>query len=131
MFTYPPFAALAFIPLSLLTFTAAKAVWMLVSYGGLVATIWRCATMLGYRADRWLAVVSVATAVVALGRRSSARHAVAGPSEPRVDDHHRLRPHPTVRAPSAGMVGRNRRRNQASESSSTRAAEGAAIWEGF
>lgn len=65
-FTYPPFAAIAFIPLSLLNFTAANAVWMLVSFLALVATIWRCAIVLGYRADRQLGVLSVAMAVVAL-----------------------------------------------------------------
>lgn len=65
-FTYPPFAALTFIPLSLLAFPAAKAVWMLVSFVALVATVWRCATVLGYRADRWLGLLSLAMAVVAL-----------------------------------------------------------------
>jgi alpha-1,2-mannosyltransferase len=65
-FTYPPFAALAFIPLSLLAFPVAKAVWMLASFAALVATCWRCATVLGYRADRHLGMLSVAMAVVAL-----------------------------------------------------------------
>jgi alpha-1,2-mannosyltransferase len=65
-FTYPPFAAIAFIPLSLLNFASAKAIWMLVSFLALIATIWRCATVLGYRPDRLLGVFSVAMAVVAL-----------------------------------------------------------------
>ena len=65
-FTYPPFAALAFIPLSLLAFPLAKAVWMLVSFAALAATVWRCATVLGYRADRRLGMLSAAMAVVAL-----------------------------------------------------------------
>ncbi|WP_445170576.1 glycosyltransferase 87 family protein [Mycolicibacterium sp. Dal123E01] len=65
-FTYPPFAAVVFIPLEMLSFTAAKVVWMLISLGALAATIWRCARVVGYRRDWLLGVVSVAMAVVAL-----------------------------------------------------------------
>jgi alpha-1,2-mannosyltransferase len=65
-FTYPPFAAVMFVPLALVNFTVAKAVWMAVSFLALIATIWRCATVLGYRRDWLLAIVSVAGAVVAL-----------------------------------------------------------------
>jgi alpha-1,2-mannosyltransferase len=65
-FTYPPFAALGFIPLSLLAFPAAQAAWMLISFSALTATIWRCATVLGYRADRKLGLLSLAMAFVAL-----------------------------------------------------------------
>lgn len=65
-FTYPPFAAAVFVPLAALTFTAAKTVWMLLSFAALTATIWRCATVLGYRPDWRLGSVSVAAAVSAL-----------------------------------------------------------------
>jgi alpha-1,2-mannosyltransferase len=65
-FTYPPFAALVFVPLAVLNFTAAKGLWMLVSSAALVATIWRCATTLGWRPDRRLMLLSVAVGFVAL-----------------------------------------------------------------
>ena len=65
-FTYPPFAAIGFIPLAILNFGAAKALWMLVSFTALVATIWRGATTLGWRPDLRLAVLSVALGSVAL-----------------------------------------------------------------
>lgn len=65
-FTYPPFAALGFIPLSLLAFPVAHAVWMFISFLALTATIWRCATVLGYRAGWQLGLLSVAMAVLAL-----------------------------------------------------------------
>lgn len=65
-FTYPPFAAITFVPLAILTFGVAKALWMLVSFTALVATIWRCATTLGWRPDRRLALLSVALGFVAL-----------------------------------------------------------------
>ncbi|TPG27408.1 DUF2029 domain-containing protein [Mycobacterium hodleri] len=65
-FTYPPFAAISFVPVALLTFGVAKGLWMSASFAALVATIWRCATTLGWRSDRRLALLSVALAVVAL-----------------------------------------------------------------
>lgn len=65
-FTYPPFAALTFIPLSFMTFPVAQVVWMIASFGALVATIWRCATVLGYRPDWLLGLLSVAMGLVAL-----------------------------------------------------------------
>lgn len=65
-FTYPPFAAIAFVALALPSFGIAKGLWMLVSFAALVATIWRCATTLGWRSDRRLALLSVAMSFVAL-----------------------------------------------------------------
>lgn len=65
-FTYPPFAAITFIPLGMLSFPVAKAMWMLVSFVVLAATILRCATVLGYRRDRLLVMFSLAMAVTAL-----------------------------------------------------------------
>ncbi|MEE6140662.1 glycosyltransferase 87 family protein [Mycobacterium sp. 050128] len=65
-FTYPPFAAITFIPLALLSFPVAKTAWMLVSFMALATTIWRCATVLGYRRDQLLVAFSVAMALVAL-----------------------------------------------------------------
>jgi alpha-1,2-mannosyltransferase len=65
-FTYPPFAAITFVPLSILNVAVAKTLWMLVSFAALVATIWRCATTLGWRADLRLILLSVALGFVAL-----------------------------------------------------------------
>ncbi|QLL05972.1 glycosyltransferase family 87 protein [Mycobacterium vicinigordonae] len=65
-FTYPPFAATLFVSLGIVSFAAAQWLWMLVSFVALTATVWRCATVLGYRADRRLALLSVALALVAL-----------------------------------------------------------------
>lgn len=65
-FTYPPFAAITFVPLAVLNFTTAKALWMALSFTALAATIWRCATVLGYRPDRRLMLISVALTFVAL-----------------------------------------------------------------
>lgn len=65
-FTYPPFAAATFIPLSLMSFTAAHMVWMAVSFLALTITIWRCATVLGYRADPRLWLLAIAFSLVAV-----------------------------------------------------------------
>lgn len=65
-FTYPPFAVITFVPLALLNFAVAKGLWMLVSFAALGATIWRCATTLGWRPDRRLALLGVALAFAAL-----------------------------------------------------------------
>jgi alpha-1,2-mannosyltransferase len=65
-FTYPPFAAVGFIPLALLTFPVAQVVWMLASFVALTATIWRCATVLGYRRHWQVGLLSAAMAVVAV-----------------------------------------------------------------
>jgi len=60
-FTYPPFAAMIFTPLAYLP--GVKAIWMLISFGALTATVWRCATVLGYRKDWSLALLSLAAAL--------------------------------------------------------------------
>ncbi|MCV7131779.1 DUF2029 domain-containing protein [Mycobacterium hodleri] len=65
-FTYPPFAAVGFIPLAFLAFPAAQVVWMLTSFVALTATIWRCATVLGYRTNWQLGSFSAAMAFVAV-----------------------------------------------------------------
>jgi len=65
-FTYPPFAALSFLPLALLNAAVAKALWLVVSFTALVATIWRCATTLRWRPEPHLLILSVALALVAL-----------------------------------------------------------------
>jgi alpha-1,2-mannosyltransferase len=64
-FTYPPFAAVVFMPFTMAGFSEAKTIWMLVSFAALASVIWRCATTLGYRPNRQLAVLSVALAVLA------------------------------------------------------------------
>jgi alpha-1,2-mannosyltransferase len=65
-FTYPPFAAVTFIPLSIMGFTAAQVIWMAVSFTALTLTIWRCATVLGYRADHRLWLLALALSLVAV-----------------------------------------------------------------
>ncbi len=61
-----PFAAVGFIPLAFLAFPAAQVVWMLTSFVALTATIWRCATVLGYRTNWQLGSFSAAMAFVAV-----------------------------------------------------------------
>ncbi|WP_454790279.1 glycosyltransferase 87 family protein [Mycolicibacterium lutetiense] len=65
-FTYPPFAAIAFVPLALMSFPAAQVIWMAVSFAALALTIWRCATTLGYRADLRLCLLTFALSLVAV-----------------------------------------------------------------
>ncbi|SOJ56979.1 Polyprenol-phosphate-mannose-dependent alpha-(1-2)-phosphatidylinositol mannoside mannosyltransferase [Mycobacterium simulans] len=65
-FTYPPLAAIVFIPLALMSFSAAKAIWMLVSLAALGAAIGRCAIVLGYRADYRLCLLCAALSVAAV-----------------------------------------------------------------
>jgi alpha-1,2-mannosyltransferase len=65
-FTYPPFAAVGFIPLALLALPIAQVLWMIASFVALTATIWRCATVLGYRRDWHLGLFSAAMAFVAV-----------------------------------------------------------------
>lgn len=65
-FIYPPFAAIVFIPLALMSFAAAKAIWMLISVVALGATISRCFTVLGYRADHQLWLLCSALSLVAV-----------------------------------------------------------------
>jgi alpha-1,2-mannosyltransferase len=65
-FTYPPFAAVSLVPLSMLNFPVAKIVWMAVSFVALTATIWCSAAALGYRRDGSLGLLCVAAAVLAV-----------------------------------------------------------------
>ncbi|MFV8051861.1 glycosyltransferase 87 family protein [Mycobacterium sp. 48b] len=65
-FTYPPFAAATFIPLSMMSFGAAQVIWMGVSFLALALTVFRCATVLGYRADHRLWLLTVALSLVAV-----------------------------------------------------------------
>ncbi|MED5814657.1 glycosyltransferase 87 family protein [Mycolicibacterium sp. 050232] len=65
-FTYPPFAAIAFIPLALMSFPAAQAFWMAISFTALAMTIWRSATVLGYRTDLRLWLLTIALSLVAV-----------------------------------------------------------------
>jgi alpha-1,2-mannosyltransferase len=69
-FTYPPFAAIVFIPLALMSFAAAKAIWMLISVVALDATIWRCFKLLSYRADHQLWLLCAALSLVAVDIQS-------------------------------------------------------------
>ncbi|MEV4130041.1 glycosyltransferase 87 family protein [Nocardia sp. NPDC049707] len=65
-FTYPPFAALCFIPLALVSFGIAKIVWFAVSYFALWVTVWRCWRVLGYRGDVRLAVFCLGLSAIAV-----------------------------------------------------------------
>jgi alpha-1,2-mannosyltransferase len=65
-FTYPPFAAIVFIPLAAMSFGVAKVIWFMVSFAALLAVVWRCATVLSYRPNLRLGLVSLALALVAV-----------------------------------------------------------------
>ncbi|MCC3326470.1 glycosyltransferase 87 family protein [Nocardia abscessus] len=66
-FTYPPFAALCFIPFALTSFSMAKIGWFAVSCAALWATIWRCCRALRYRASAHLVFLSGGLGLVAIG----------------------------------------------------------------
>ncbi|WP_280268055.1 glycosyltransferase 87 family protein [Nocardia wallacei] len=51
-FTYPPFAALVFLPLTFVTEAIARHTWFALSCVALLLTVWRCLRVLGYRRDR-------------------------------------------------------------------------------
>lgn len=67
-FTYPPFAAVVFVPLALLPLLGAKLLWWAAIYLALVTTVVLGFRSLGYRADArlWLFGVFGAAAVTAL-----------------------------------------------------------------
>ncbi|MGY1945156.1 glycosyltransferase 87 family protein [Nocardia asiatica] len=65
-FTYPPFAALVFIPLAVVSFGVTKVVWFVMSCAALYATIWRCWRVLGYRGDTRLAVLCLGLGLIAV-----------------------------------------------------------------
>ncbi|MGW5725353.1 glycosyltransferase 87 family protein [Nocardia beijingensis] len=65
-FTYPPFAAMCFVPLALLSFDTARIAVFAITCFALWATIWRCWRVLGYRADGRLAVFCLGLAAVAV-----------------------------------------------------------------
>lgn len=58
-FTYPPFAAVVFTPLALLTPDAAKLVFTGLNVAALGVAVWLSLRALGYRADRRLAMITV------------------------------------------------------------------------
>ncbi|MFI2279301.1 glycosyltransferase 87 family protein [Nocardia beijingensis] len=65
-FTYPPFAAMCFVPLALLSFGTARIAVFAITCFALWATIWRCWRVLGYRGDGRLAVFCLGLAAVAV-----------------------------------------------------------------
>lgn len=65
-FTYPPFAGIVFIPIALMSFPAAQVIWMAISLTALAMTIWRCATVLGYRPDLRLGLLTIALSLAAV-----------------------------------------------------------------
>ncbi|MFF0612734.1 glycosyltransferase 87 family protein [Nocardia tengchongensis] len=64
-FTYPPFAAILFVPLALMPVVAAQLVMFVVSVVALWATLWRSCRALGYRGDLNLAAACVGLALMA------------------------------------------------------------------
>ncbi|MFE3258722.1 glycosyltransferase 87 family protein [Nocardia sp. NPDC059091] len=69
-FTYPPFAAIVFVPLALIPVDVAKLGVFIVSGVALWATLWRSCRALGYRGDLNLAVASIGFALVAVDLES-------------------------------------------------------------
>ncbi|MEP9392637.1 glycosyltransferase 87 family protein [Gordonia sp. VNK1] len=67
-FTYPPFAAVVFVPFAVMPLSAAKVVWWVGIYLALVAVVILGFRSLGYRADRrlWLFALCAGVAVTAL-----------------------------------------------------------------
>ncbi|MGW5222007.1 glycosyltransferase 87 family protein [Nocardia sp. NPDC004085] len=65
-FTYPPFAAMCFVPLALLSFDTARIAGFAITCFALLATVWRCWRVLGYRGDARLAVFCLGLAAVAV-----------------------------------------------------------------
>ncbi|MGV9671120.1 MULTISPECIES: glycosyltransferase 87 family protein [unclassified Gordonia (in: high G+C Gram-positive bacteria)] len=67
-FTYPPFAAVVFVPFALMSLPVAKIVWWAAIYLALVAVVILGFRSLGYRADRrlWLFALVAAVSVTAL-----------------------------------------------------------------
>lgn len=64
-FTYPPFAAIVFIPLAWVPLAAAQSLVFVVSCAALWVTLWRCSRVLGYRGDRNLAVTCLGLSLLA------------------------------------------------------------------
>ncbi|MEU1427046.1 glycosyltransferase 87 family protein [Nocardia sp. NPDC005746] len=64
-FTYPPFAAIVFVPLALMPLVVAQLVVFVVSVVALWATLWRSCRVLGYRGDLNLAVACIGFALMA------------------------------------------------------------------
>ncbi|MFD4432883.1 glycosyltransferase 87 family protein [Nocardia sp. NPDC058497] len=65
-FTYPPFAALVFLPLTFVTEAIARHTWLALSCVALVLTVWRCLRVLGYRRDRPTMLLCVGLSLLAV-----------------------------------------------------------------
>lgn len=65
-FTYPPFSALIFTPLTQVTPRLMEASWTVMTLGMLFLAIWMCLRMLGYRSDRVTIQVAICMAVICL-----------------------------------------------------------------
>lgn len=69
-FTYPPFAAIVFMPLAWMPLAAAQSLVFVVSCAALWVTMWRCSRVLGYRGDRNLAVTCLGLSLLAVDLES-------------------------------------------------------------
>ncbi|MFE6925389.1 glycosyltransferase 87 family protein [Nocardia sp. NPDC057663] len=65
-FTYPPFAALAFLPLTFVTEPIARHTWLALSCVALVLTVWRCLRVLGYQRDRPTMLLCIGLSLLAV-----------------------------------------------------------------
>lgn len=65
-FTYPPFAALVFLPLTFVGEAIARQIWLVVSCAALFLTVWRCLRVLGYRRDRPTMLLCIGLSLLAI-----------------------------------------------------------------
>lgn len=65
-FTYPPFAALMFLPLTFAGAAIARHMWLILSCVALILTVWRCLRVLGYRRDRPTMLLCIGLSLLAV-----------------------------------------------------------------
>ncbi|MEV2226349.1 glycosyltransferase 87 family protein [Nocardia vinacea] len=65
-FTYPPFAALAFLPLTFVGEALARDTWLVLSCVALILTVWRCLRVLGYQRDRPTMLLCIGLSLLAV-----------------------------------------------------------------
>lgn len=77
-FTYPPFAAIVLAPVGLTSFGTAAALWALVSFAALAASVWMVLRAIGVRSRRQRAWLGVGGTLAALALAPVATHFWAG-----------------------------------------------------
>lgn len=65
-FTYPPFAALMFLPLTFVGEAIARHAWLVLSCVALILTVWRCLRVLGYQRDRPTKLLCIGLSLLAI-----------------------------------------------------------------